>query len=315
MLIDIQDDAGNDVAARLGILGAVGPIANIDAAAWDRTIAVRLSSSFYGTKHAARVTIEHGGGPIINICLGPTSILMSKGKRRRAVHRRLLELVQHMQVAVAQPGGAYLDEHLTRTGLRNGNLLVLGRRLPGNHSVRLHPCPPRWCCCNHHMGCGFARPSLRPPSARHPLRYHAHRERGPIETDSTNTWNESRRDRSRPVSLIAVEAALVVVDPSQRNAIVAASAPIQAATRRDESGCRVYSFAADAVEPDLIQVYELWDDEESLAAHFLHPNYAAMRDLLHAAGLKSTVSRKLRIDATAPVYAPDRSPSAGFPDA
>ena len=117
------------------------------------------------------------------------------------------------------------------------------------------------------------------------------------------------------MSLIAVEAALVVADPSQRDAIVASSAPIQAATRRDEPGCLVYSFAADAVEPDLIQVYELWDDEQSLAAHFLHPNYAAMRDLLHSAGLKSTASRKLRIDATAPVYAPDRSPIAGFPDA
>jgi epoxide hydrolase-like predicted phosphatase len=115
------------------------------------------------------------------------------------------------------------------------------------------------------------------------------------------------------MTLIAVEAALVVSDPSQRDAIVASSAPIQAATRHDEPGCLVYSFAADAVEPDLIQVYELWEDEESLAAHFAHPNYAAMRDLLHDAGLRSTASRKLRIDATAPVYAPDRSPIAGFP--
>ena len=50
-----------------GILGAVGPIADIDAAAWDRTIAVLLSSVFYGIKHAARVMIEHGGGSIINM--------------------------------------------------------------------------------------------------------------------------------------------------------------------------------------------------------------------------------------------------------
>ena len=116
------------------------------------------------------------------------------------------------------------------------------------------------------------------------------------------------------MSLIAVEAALVVADPSQRDAIVAASAPIQAATRRDEPGCLVYCFAADPVEPDLIQVYELWEDEESLAAHFLHPNYTAMRELLHAAGLARTANRKLRVNATAPVYAADRSPFAGFPD-
>ncbi len=105
VLVDIQDGAGRDVAAKLGdaviyvhgdvsaeddvaaavdaavnrygrldcmvnnagILGAVGPIAEIDGAAWQRTIAVLLSSVFYGTKHAARVMIERGSGSIINV--------------------------------------------------------------------------------------------------------------------------------------------------------------------------------------------------------------------------------------------------------
>ena len=116
------------------------------------------------------------------------------------------------------------------------------------------------------------------------------------------------------MGLIAIEAAVRVADPSQRDAIVAESAPIQAATRRGEPGCLVYSFAADPVEPDLIQVYELWEDEQSLAAHFQHPNYTAMREMLNAAGLASAVSRKLRIDATAPVYDAERKPFPGFPD-
>jgi NAD(P)-dependent dehydrogenase (short-subunit alcohol dehydrogenase family) len=105
VLVDIQDDAGRDVAARLGdaasyvhgdvsveddvaaaitaaverygrldcvvnnagILGAVGPIAEIEGAAWRRTVAVLLDSVFYGTKHGARVMIEQGGGVIVNI--------------------------------------------------------------------------------------------------------------------------------------------------------------------------------------------------------------------------------------------------------
>ena len=116
------------------------------------------------------------------------------------------------------------------------------------------------------------------------------------------------------MALIAIEAAIRVADPLRRDAIVAESAPIQAATRREEPGCLAYSFAADPVEPDRIQVYELWVDEQSLAAHFAHPNYAAMREMLNAAGLASAVSRKLRIDATAPVYDSDRKPIAGFPD-
>ena len=106
LLVDIQDDAGRDVASRLGdaatyvhgdvsdeddvaaamdaaieghgrldcvvnnagILGAVGPIAEIDGTAWRRTVAVLLDSVFYGTKHAARVMIGRGsGGTIVNV--------------------------------------------------------------------------------------------------------------------------------------------------------------------------------------------------------------------------------------------------------
>jgi NAD(P)-dependent dehydrogenase (short-subunit alcohol dehydrogenase family) len=104
-LVDIQDDAGRDVAARLGdaatyvhgdvsveddvaravaaaverfggldcmvnnagILGAVGPITEVEAAAFRRTMAVLLDSVFYGIKHAARAMIERRGGAIVNI--------------------------------------------------------------------------------------------------------------------------------------------------------------------------------------------------------------------------------------------------------
>ena len=116
------------------------------------------------------------------------------------------------------------------------------------------------------------------------------------------------------MSLIAVEAALTVADPSQRDAIVEASKPFQKATRDEESGCIVYCFAADPVVPDLIQVYELWESEEALALHFKHHTYADMRDMLRSKGLKSAVSRKHRIDATATVYDANSNPIAGFPD-
>jgi quinol monooxygenase YgiN len=114
------------------------------------------------------------------------------------------------------------------------------------------------------------------------------------------------------VSLIAVEAAIVLKDPSRRAEVLESTAPIQKATRDDEPGCLVYCFAADPVQPELIQVYELWENAESLQAHFAHPNYVAMRDLLGAAGMVSAVSRKHRIDASAPVYGPDMIATASF---
>jgi NAD(P)-dependent dehydrogenase (short-subunit alcohol dehydrogenase family) len=49
-----------------GILGAVGPIADTDVAAWDRSIAVLLRSVFLGMKHAARVMVPQGWGVILS---------------------------------------------------------------------------------------------------------------------------------------------------------------------------------------------------------------------------------------------------------
>jgi quinol monooxygenase YgiN len=114
------------------------------------------------------------------------------------------------------------------------------------------------------------------------------------------------------MSLIAIEASIRLKDPSTREAALNESARLQLATRTDEAGCLVYCFAADPCEPGHIQVYELWENEESLAAHFFHPNYLEMRDLLGRYGLASAVSRKLRIDKTAPVYGTDFKPSASF---
>jgi len=114
------------------------------------------------------------------------------------------------------------------------------------------------------------------------------------------------------MSLIAVEAAITVADPSGRHDLLERTAPIQQATRDDEPGCIVYCFAADPCRDDLIQVYELWESQEALAAHFDHPNYLAMRTMLNDAGLVSAVSRKHRIDASAPVYGPDRKPTPLF---
>ena len=114
------------------------------------------------------------------------------------------------------------------------------------------------------------------------------------------------------MTLIAVEAAITVADPSTRADLLARTAPIQQATRDDEAGCLVYCFAGDPCQDDLIQVYELWESEEALAAHFDHQNYFDMRTTLNDGGLTGAVSRKHRIDASAPVYGADGLATANF---
>lgn len=49
-----------------GVVGAIGPIADTDTAAWMRSIDILLHSVFYGCKHAARVMVAQGSGSIIS---------------------------------------------------------------------------------------------------------------------------------------------------------------------------------------------------------------------------------------------------------
>ena len=49
-----------------GIIGAVGPITETMADDWDRTLAVLLTSAFYGIKHAGRVMIPARRGVILS---------------------------------------------------------------------------------------------------------------------------------------------------------------------------------------------------------------------------------------------------------
>ena len=79
--------------------------------------------------------------------------------------------------------------------------------------------------------------------------------------------------------MIIVTAKLTFASQADRDRVVELSIPIQQATRDQEAGCHAYCFAADPCDPAVIQVYELWEDSESLVPHFTHKNYHAMLEL------------------------------------
>ena len=102
------------------------------------------------------------------------------------------------------------------------------------------------------------------------------------------------------------------IPADKRGGCVMASAPIQQATRTDEPGCLAYAFSADPCDAGTIVVYELWQDAASLAAHFLHQNYLAMRTMFGEHGITGSSTRKHRIDADAPVYNAQRIATVDF---
>jgi quinol monooxygenase YgiN len=111
---------------------------------------------------------------------------------------------------------------------------------------------------------------------------------------------------------LIIIAGTIDVDPEQIEACLAASVPLQNATRNEEPGCLAYCFASDPVVVGRIQVYELWTDQEALAAHFQHPNYVNMRTTLGRFGLRGADTKKYRVTHSEPVYDSTSTPRADF---
>jgi quinol monooxygenase YgiN len=112
--------------------------------------------------------------------------------------------------------------------------------------------------------------------------------------------------------MIIVVAALHFENQADRDRAVTITAECQLKTRLEERGCRDYCFAADPAVPNRIQVYELWDDGDSLAAHFKHPNYAKMVELLASARIKESINQAYLVERGEPVYGPNGEKKTAF---
>lgn len=73
-----------------------------------------------------------------------------------------------------------------------------------------------------------------------------------------------------------IVAGTLQIDPEHREAFFDAVAPMVRSTLA-EAGCRTYAFTPDPDDPGLIRLYELWDDQAALDAHFASDHMAAWR--------------------------------------
>ena len=102
--------------------------------------------------------------------------------------------------------------------------------------------------------------------------------------------------------MIIVVAALEFDSEAERDRAVALTADVQRLTREEEPGCHDYCFAPDPAIPTRMQVYELWEDSDSLAAHFDHPYYERMAGLLRGVGIVSSTNQAYLIERGEGVY-------------
>jgi quinol monooxygenase YgiN len=91
-----------------------------------------------------------------------------------------------------------------------------------------------------------------------------------------------------------IVAGTITAEPGGRDAFLAAVQPMVSATLT-ESGCREYTFSADPNDETRIMLYELWDDQTSLDAHFASEHMAAWQETRKGLPVVSAEIKKYNI--------------------
>ena len=92
----------------------------------------------------------------------------------------------------------------------------------------------------------------------------------------------------------------ITMEDGDRDAFFSAIAPMVSATHA-EPGCREYVFSADRDDPNRILVFELWDGQDALDAHFASDHMAAFQRVRADLAIASTSVKKYTISDVGPV--------------
>jgi len=94
---------------------------------------------------------------------------------------------------------------------------------------------------------------------------------------------------------MVIIAGTIRLDPSNREAAIEAAVEMMDATAK-EDGCVSYDFSADFRDPGLFHLFEEWESEDHLKAHFVVPHMEVFQKKMAVLG---PVERKIfRYDAS-----------------
>ena len=93
-----------------------------------------------------------------------------------------------------------------------------------------------------------------------------------------------------------IVAGSIIAEPGGREPFLSAVQPMVAATL-EEAGCREYAFTPDPNDDNRVLLYELWDDQSSLDAHFASPHMAAWQETRKGLALAGASIKKYVISA------------------
>lgn len=97
-----------------------------------------------------------------------------------------------------------------------------------------------------------------------------------------------------------VIAGRIALDPAHREAAIAAAVEVMEATRQ-EPGCISYTFSADLSDPGRFLLFEEWESEEALAAHFQTPHMASFQAKMGGFGIREMNVQKYQVASVGPL--------------
>jgi quinol monooxygenase YgiN len=92
----------------------------------------------------------------------------------------------------------------------------------------------------------------------------------------------------------------VALDPAKREPAIAAAREMMEETRK-EQGCISYTFSADLDEPGRFRIFEEWEDDEALRAHFTSPHLARFQQAVGGLGVREMAVQRYEVSKVGPL--------------
>ena len=86
------------------------------------------------------------------------------------------------------------------------------------------------------------------------------------------------------------------LDPAKRDEAIAAANEMMAETRK-EAGCVSYTFSADFSDPGLFHLFEEWESEDHLKAHFVAPHMAVWQERVAGYGITERAIHRYDVES------------------
>lgn len=97
-----------------------------------------------------------------------------------------------------------------------------------------------------------------------------------------------------------VIAGTISIDPEQREPAIAAALEIMTETHK-EPGCISYTFSSSLSDPGTFQIFEEWESQEALDAHFKAPHMAKFQAQMGGLGVRGMKVQRYEIASVGPL--------------